>query len=156
MATLKIANKKTKSKLEEITYLAWEESDSWNGPSYIGCSLHKSIDKYDAYMNIFSKGQQKAYRLSGGKVPECYSRPAGKPVPAYASQNLYKRICKAGNGFMIFDTEEKKLVKEKELVYGKLRGTEPEPPIPLCELLAKTQNYLREMIIDLEKKLKKN
>lgn len=139
-----------KRKLEQVVYLAWEESDSWSGPENNGCSLHSSMEKYNAYMNHFARGQQRAYKSFGGVVPECYNRPQGKPVPAYVTRKLYRRICGVGNGLRIYEKEEKRLVRERELLYGKTRFGKVKI-VSLYSLLRDTKEYLDRIIKDRKK-----
>jgi len=141
-ATDKIIQKR---KLEKIIYVAWELSDSWSGPESYGCSLHSSMEKYDAYQRQFSKRQQNAYRRSGGVVPETYDRFAGEPVAAYATKKLYRRICGARNGLRVHEWEEKKLIKEKELLYGKTRFGE-QKLISFDELILQLREYCAKML----------
>jgi hypothetical protein len=104
-----------KKKLEQIIYVSWEESESGWGTRPDGCSLHLTKEKYDAFL--------KKYWARMPKSTPCeYSRPAGEPCVAFASEKLYNKVKKSGNGMFCYQDEERKLVKNKELKYGSQRS----------------------------------
>ncbi len=99
-------------KLKEVIYVNWEEYESGWGVRPDGCSLHLTKTDCQNYLK-----EQKLKETSNE-----YSRPAGKPVIAYVTPLIYKKIKENHGTLRIWKTEERKLVKEKELVYGKERS----------------------------------
>ena len=104
-----------KPKLEEVIYVSWEESERGWGTRPDGCSLHLTEDNFQTFLKEY-------WDRMPEQVPHEYSRPAGKPVIAYASQSLYKGIQESGNGLRLWQNEESELVSKKDLVYGKKRS----------------------------------
>ena len=103
------------SQLEEIVYVSWEESERGWGTRPDGCSLHLTEDNFQTFLKEYWNRQP-------SEVPDEYLRPAGKPVIAYASTSLYKRIQERDNGLRLGSCEETELVGKKDLIYSKERS----------------------------------
>lgn len=97
--------------LEEIIYVSWEESERGWGTRPDGCSLHLNEQDYRVFLKEYWDRQP-------DEVPDEYSRPAGRPVNAYASQGLYQQIMESRNGLRLSDSQIDELIAKKELVYG--------------------------------------
>ena len=104
-----------KPKLEEVIYVSWEESERGWGTRPDGCSLHLTTDDFQVFL-------KKYWSRMPDEVPHEYSRPAGKPLTAYASLDLYKRIQEGNKGLRLWQHEERESVDKKDLVYGKDRS----------------------------------
>ena len=103
-------------KLEEIVYVSWEESEAGWGTRPDGCSLHLTREDYERYL-------KNHWAHMPDEVPDEYTRPAGKPVVAYANPSLYTQIKvkkeqESVYGLRLWDGAEVKAVRDKELVYG--------------------------------------
>lgn len=107
--------KSKKTKLEEVVYVSWEESERGWGTRPDGCSLHKTESDFDAFLKKYWDKMPK-------EVPDEYSRPAGEPVKAYVAKTLYEEIKKSKNGIRLWNSEETKAIKSKQLVYGPERS----------------------------------
>ena len=108
-------HKQKQGKLEEIIYVSWEESERGWGTRPDGCSLHLTQKDYAAYLNRY-------WATMPQEVPDEYSRPAGRPVIAYARKPLYNRIKREGDyGLRLYESEDA-LVKSNDLIYGKDRS----------------------------------
>lgn len=103
------------TQLEEIIYVSWEESERGWGTRPDGCSLHLSKSYYELFLDDY-------WRSQPDQVQDEYSRPAGKPVMAYAAPSLLRRIENSSLGLRIWEDEEIKLVANKELIYGNERS----------------------------------
>lgn len=106
---------KENTRLEEVVCVSWEESERGWGERPDGCSLHLTRDDYQTFLKQY-------WDSMPGGVPDEYSRPAGEPVTAHVSRDLYKRIQESGKGLRLWQDEEVELSRRKELVYGKERS----------------------------------
>lgn len=107
--------KKKQKKLEEVIYVSWEESERGWGTSPDGCSLHLTIED----SKVFKK---KYWAKMPDEVPDVYSRPAGKPVKAYATGALYKMIKESDVGIRVWDFWEREAAEDGQLVYSSERS----------------------------------
>lgn len=108
--------KNTKNKgLEEIIYVSWEESERGWGTRPDGCSLHLDEQDYRVFLKEYWDRQP-------DEVPDEYSRPAGRPVNAYASSGLYQKISESKDGLRFWKFQESDLVANKEWVYSNERS----------------------------------
>ncbi len=112
---MKKNKQKTSGKLEEVVYVSWEESERGWGVRPDGCSLHKTEPDFQAFLKKYWAGMP-------NEAPDEYSRPAGEPVKAYVTKTLYKEIKKSKNGIYLWNSEEIKAVKDKQLVYDTKRS----------------------------------
>ncbi len=102
-----------KPQLEEIVYVSWEESERGWGTRPDGSSLHLTRNDFQIFLEAY-------WAKMPDEVPDEYSRPAGKPVIAYASPDLYKRIQEGAHGLRLWQHEESELVLKKDLVYSEI------------------------------------
>jgi hypothetical protein len=112
---MKKNKQKTSGKLEEVVYVSWEESERGWGVRPDGCSLHKTQDEFETFLEKYWAGMP-------DEVPDEYSRPTGEPVKAYVTKTLYEEIKKSRNGIRLWSSEETRAVKAKQLVYGSERS----------------------------------
>jgi hypothetical protein len=97
--------------MEKIIFLSWEESERDWGTRPDGCSLHIHKKDVETFVNEYWAKQP-------DEVPESYSRPAGKPVEAYVTKDIYERTRLSNKGIRILENEENELLSDKRLVYG--------------------------------------
>lgn len=107
--------KSNKTKLEEVVYVIWEESERGWGVRPDGCSLHLTEQDFQAF-------EKEYWKRMPNEVPDEYSRPAGEPVTAYVNKTLYKEIKKSKKGIRLWNHEESEAVKSKQLVYSNKRS----------------------------------
>lgn len=112
---MKKSKQKKSEKLEEVVYVSWEESERGWGVRPDGCSLHKTESDFDTFL-------EKYWDTMPDEVPDEYSRPAGEPMKAYVTKTIYERIKKSKKGVRLWNFEETKAVKAKQLVYGSERS----------------------------------
>ena len=108
-----------KEELKSIIYVSWEESERGWGIRPDGCSLHLTEEDFRNYEKWYWKSIGESY---GNKVPDEYSRPAGRPITAYTNEKLYEEIKKSKDGLRFCIKMEEDAIKNKELIYGSERS----------------------------------
>jgi hypothetical protein len=102
-----------------VYYVSWEESERGWGTRPDGCSLHLTLDDFRSYEANHWKTMEKAY---GQYAPDEYSRPAGRPVMAYVSRDIYDKIKASTSGIQLSYHQEAEAEKSKDIVYGSERS----------------------------------
>jgi hypothetical protein len=103
---------KTKDKkYQPVVYVNWEESERNWGIQPDGCSLHLKEDDFREF-------EKEYWDSMPDKVPDEYSRPADRPILAYASRKLYEKI-RGSSGLRLSEAQEIKEMKNRDLVRDK-------------------------------------
>lgn len=105
--------------LRPVVYVSWEESERGWGIRPDGCSLHLTEEDFRKYEKWYWESMEETY---GDKAPDEYSRPAGRPVTAYASKKLYEEIKKSKDGLYLTQDAEGEATKSNDLIYGSERS----------------------------------
>jgi len=107
---------KTKDKkYQPVVYVSWEESERNWGTRPDGCSLHLKEEDFREF-------EKEYWNSMSDDVPDEYSRPADRPVTAYASKEFYEKIKNSRKGLRLWQNEEREAAKNKNLVYGSERS----------------------------------
>jgi hypothetical protein len=96
--------------LKEIVFVSWEESERGWGTRPDGCSLHLNANDARKFIDDYWKDMP-------CRVPDEYSRPAGKPTSAYVSSDLYKQVKENKLGIRVFAPQLREIYKKK-FYYG--------------------------------------
>ncbi len=104
-----------KVQLEEVVYVNWEESERGWGTRPDGCSLHLTEKDYKTFLKDYWDKQP-------DRIPDEYSRPVGRAVPAHVCSELYEKIKQTDSGLRLMDHQETELAEKKDLVYGAQRS----------------------------------
>lgn len=96
------------SAYKPVLYVSWEESERNWGIRPDGCSLH-------LFLSDFREFEKEYWDSMPDDVPDEYSRPADRPILAYASRKLYEKI-RDGNGLRLNESQQIKEEKNRDLV----------------------------------------
>jgi len=98
-----------------VIYVSWEESERGWGTRPDGCSLHLTMECFREFEKDYWKRMKAAY---GDRVPDEYSRPAGRPVLAGVTGIWFEKIKNSKNGIRLLYNQERAALENGDLIYG--------------------------------------